>query len=64
MTPLSLVAVLIVVGILLYLVRLLPLDATIYKIIVAVVVICVCFWLLNIFGLLDAAKSVPVPRVD
>lgn len=57
------VAILIVVGVLLWLVTTyIPMDATIRKIIVAVVIICVVLWLLNIFGVLPMA-NVPIPRV-
>jgi len=46
----QLVAILIVIGVLLYLVNTyIPLDATIKKIINGVVIICVVLWLLSIF---------------
>jgi hypothetical protein len=60
----SLVVTLIVVGLLLYLVvRFIPMQASIKNILVAVVVICVVLWLLNVFGLLHVADSIKVPRI-
>lgn len=56
----AVLVVLIVVGVLLYLVETyLPLAAPIKVIIHVVVILFVCLWLLNVFGLMD----LPVPRV-
>jgi hypothetical protein len=63
MPLISLVIVLIVVGVLLYLMNYIPMDATIKKIITIVVIICVVLWLLNVFGILGTANTVTVPRV-
>jgi hypothetical protein len=55
--------VIIVVGVLLWLATTyIPMDATIKRILVAVVVICLVLWLLNIFGVLNMVNT-PVPRV-
>jgi hypothetical protein len=60
---LQVLLVLIVIGVLLWLAcNYIPMDATIKKIIVAVAIICVVVWLLQVFGLLGLA-NVPVPRV-
>lgn len=57
------VIVLIVVGLLLWLVNsYIPMDAKIKNILNVVVVICVVFWLLQVFGVLGMV-NVPVPRV-
>ena len=64
MSLINLVIVLIVIGVLLYLaVRYIPMEGTIKNILVAVVVICVVLWLLNVFGLLHMADAVKVPRI-
>ena len=55
---------LIVVGLLLWLaIKYIPMEGTIKNILVAVVVICVVLWLLNVFGLLHMADAVKVPRI-
>lgn len=60
---LSVVITLIVIGVLLWLVQAyIPMDPTIKKIIVAVVVICVVFWLLGVFGLIGHS-NIPVPQI-
>lgn len=61
---LSVVLTLIVVGVLLYLLEnYIPLNATIKWCIYVVVAICVGFWLLNVFGVLDYVNAIPVPRI-
>ena len=61
MPLLSLVAVLIVVGVLLWLVNTyIPMDAKIKNILNAVVVIGVVIWLLQAFGLLGALNNIRV----
>jgi hypothetical protein len=58
-----LILVLAVIGVLLYLVnRYVPMDAKIKTIINWVVVAAVILWLLNVFGILQAA-NVPVPHL-
>ena len=60
----QLIVVLIVVGVLLWAVNsYIPMDAKIKNILNIVVVICVVFWLLNVFGILPMSYTVPVPRV-
>ncbi len=52
--------VLVVVGVLLYLVHaVIPMDARIRTILDVVVILCVCLWLLNVFGLVS---GLPNPR--
>ena len=53
-TLVSVIVTLIVVGLLLYLIGLIPMDGTIKQIIHAVVIIAVVIWLLKVFGLLGA----------
>lgn len=61
MPLLTIVVVLIVVGVLLWAVNsVIPMQQTIKTILNAVVVIFVVLWLLDVFGLLDALKSVTV----
>ena len=55
----TLVIALVIVGVCLYLLGTLPIDATIATVIRVVVVLCVVLWLLNAFGVLD----VPVPKL-
>ena len=53
--------ILIVVGILLWLVNsFIPMQATIKKIVNAVVVIALVLWLLNIFGLFDSLSNIHI----
>ena len=60
MPLLTILLVLIVVGILLWLVNLIPMQGTIKSIINAVVVIFVVIWLLNVFGLMPYIHQVRV----
>lgn len=55
----SLLVLLILVGVLLYVVGLIPMDPAILNIIRVVVILCVVFYLIRAFGLLD----VPLPRL-
>lgn len=48
----SVIVTLIIIGLLLYLIGLIPMDATIKQIIRVVVIIAVVIWLLQTFGLL------------
>jgi hypothetical protein len=52
--------VLIVVGVLLWLVNLIPMQGTIKSILNAVVVIAVILWLLNIFGIFNSFAHIRV----
>jgi len=64
MSLLALVLTLIVVGVLLWLMNTyIPMDAKIKNIINIVVVIVVVLWLLQVFGLLDAARGISVRPV-
>ena len=61
MPLINLVAVLIVVGVLLWLVnRFIPMAGSIKSILNAVVVIAVVFWLLNVFGLVHSLSRIRV----
>jgi hypothetical protein len=46
----SIIITLIIVGVVLYLVDLIPMDRTIKQIIRLIVIICVVLWLLQLFG--------------
>ena len=64
MSLINLCVVLIVVGLLLWLVvKYIPMTASIKNILVAVVVICVVCWLLQVFGVLSSATAIKVPRI-
>jgi hypothetical protein len=52
MTLVGLLVILIIVGVVLYLIQLIPMDATIKKIIWVLVILCVILWVLSQFGLL------------
>ena len=59
MPLLQVVIILIVVGVLLWLINsYIPMQATIKKILNAVVVIAVVVWLLNVFGLLNSLLNI------
>jgi preprotein translocase subunit SecE len=61
MPLLQVVIILIVVGVLLWLINsYIPMQATIKKILNAVVVIAVVIWLLNVFGLLDSLLNIHI----
>jgi hypothetical protein len=60
MPLLQIVMVLIVVGVLLWLVNLIPMQGTIKSILNGIVVIVVVLWLLNIFGIFT---SLPYIRI-
>ncbi len=62
MTLISIVATLIVVGVLLWLINTyIPMDRKINRIINGVVVVFVVFWLLHVFGVFDA-MNIRLPR--
>ena len=56
LTPalISIIVTLIVIGLLLYLIGLIPMDGTIKQIIRVVIIIAVVIWLLQSFGLLGS----------
>ncbi len=61
----TLVAVLIVVGVLLWLVNTyIPMDGKIKSILNAVVVIGVVLWLLNVFGVLDNISNIHIGKLQ
>jgi hypothetical protein len=60
MSLITIVVVLIVVGVLLWLVGMIPMDATIHMIIRVVVIIAVVIWLLRAFGLIGAVSGVTI----
>jgi hypothetical protein len=64
MSLISLVAVLIVIGVLLWLINTyLPMDGKIKSILNAVVVIAVIIWLLQVFGVMGSLGSLKSIRV-
>ena len=60
MPLIQIVIVLIVIGVLLWLVNLIPMPGTIKSILNTVVVICVVLWLLNVFGVLSYLPHIRV----
>jgi hypothetical protein len=60
MPLLQLLATLVVIGVLLWLVNLIPMQGTIKSILNAVVVIAVVLWLLNIFGIFHSFSHIRV----
>lgn len=63
MPLLQVVIILIVVGVLLWLVNsYIPMQATMKKILNAVVVIAVVLWLLKVFGLLDSLLNIHIGK--
>ena len=58
MPLINVLIVLVIVGVLLYIVEtLLPLDATIKRIIHIIVILAVCIWLLQAFGIIGPLGS-------
>lgn len=60
MALISILLTLIVVGVLLWLVNLIPMQGTIKSILNSVVVIFVVIWLLNVFGLMPYLSQIHV----
>ena len=60
MPLIQIVIVLIVIGVLLWLVNLIPMQGTIKSILNTVAVICVVLWLLNVFGVLSYLPHIRV----
>lgn len=64
MSLISVVVILVVVGVLLWLLETqVPMDATIKKIVHAVVVLVVVIWLLQVFGLIGPIGMIQTPRL-
>lgn len=63
MPLLSVVVTLIVIGVVLWLINLIPMQGTIKSILNAVVVIAVVLWLLYGFGILNSSGEVHLPVV-
>ena len=63
MSLIALVVYLIIFGALLYVVGLLPIDATIKTVIRVVVIIAIALWLLNAFGLMSGGPTIGSPRL-
>jgi 1-acyl-sn-glycerol-3-phosphate acyltransferase len=64
MPLLNVIIALIVIGVLLWLVNTyIPMDGKIKNILNVVVVICVVVWLLHVFGVIDHANTIEVPKV-
>jgi uncharacterized protein YqhQ len=58
MPLINVLVVLVIVGVLLYIVEtLLPIEATIKRIIHIVVVLALCIWLLQVFGIIGSLGS-------
>jgi hypothetical protein len=65
MPLLNVVLTLIIVGVILWLINsFIPMEATIKKILNAVVIIVVVLWLLRVFGILGPAGDVHLPAVS
>ena len=60
MPLIQIVMALVVVGILLWLVNLIPMQGTIKSILNAVVVLFVVLWLLNVFGVISSLSHIHV----
>lgn len=61
MPIITIIAVLVIVGILLFLInRYIPMEATIKKILNIVVIILIVLWLLHIFGVWDYLSGIKV----
>jgi hypothetical protein len=63
MPLIQLVIILVVVGVILWIINsYIPMQATIKKILNAVVVIAVIFWLLNVFGIIGSLQGIHIGR--
>jgi hypothetical protein len=63
LTPsiISIIVTLVVIGLVLYLIDLIPMDGTIKQIIRLIVIICVVIWLLQAFGLIGSLNGLLHP---
>lgn len=50
------------VGVILWVISQIPMPAWILRLIYIVAILCVVFYLLNVFGVLDKLEDIPVPR--
>jgi uncharacterized membrane protein len=59
----SIIVTLVVIGLVLYLIDLIPMDGTIKQIIRLIIIICVVVWLLQAFGLIGSVGNLfrPAP---
>jgi hypothetical protein len=59
LTPgiISIIVTLVVIGLVLYLIDLIPMDGTIKQIIRLIIIICVVVWLLQAFGLIGSLNN-------
>jgi hypothetical protein len=59
----SIIVTLVVIGLVLYLIDLIPMDRTIKQIIRLIIIICVVIWLLQAFGLIGSISNIfhPAP---
>ena len=66
LTPglISIIVTLVVIGLVLYLIELIPMDGTIKQIIRLIIIICVVVWLLQAFSLIGSLTSLlhPAPN--
>lgn len=62
MSIVSLIITLVVIGVILWLINLIPMQRTIKKIINVIVVICVVIWLLQVFGVIGTVSNFQVPK--
>lgn len=53
----TIIVALILIGVVLYLIELIPMDATIKKIIYVLVIVVVVLWLLQSFGIIGSLSS-------
>jgi hypothetical protein len=60
MPLINILVVLVVVGVLLWLVNLIPMQGTIKSILNGVVVLAVVLWLLNVFGIIQSLSHIRV----
>jgi hypothetical protein len=60
MPLINILVVLVVVGVLLWLVNLIPMQGTIKSILNGVVVLVVVLWLLNVFGMIQSLSHIRV----
>lgn len=63
MSIMSLLITLIVIGVILWLINMIPMQGTIKKIINVIVVICVVIWLLQVFGVIGTVSNFQVPQL-
>ena len=56
----TIIVALILVGVALYLIELIPMDATIKRIIYIIVIVVVVLWLLQSFGIIGSLSSIGI----